>query len=95
MSFVQHKTCLLLPDDVTIFNPLVYNILDLNRLGSHVSMRGRVEGRITAAVVLIPYYCKQLLHLVVNLRLWLPTSLIGNAVLLMASNFHLWYGASI
>ena len=55
MSFVQHKTCPVLPYDVTIMilNQFGYNTLDLNRLGSHTRMRSRVWGRIT----LIPLYC--------------------------------------
>ena len=56
MSFVQHKTYPLLPDGVTILNQLGYNTLDLNRLGNHTRMRGRVEGRITVLVLSIPSY---------------------------------------
>ena len=56
MSFVQHKTYLVLPDDVTILNQLGFNTLDLNRLGSHVGMRGRVEGRITVLESVISSY---------------------------------------
>ena len=62
VSFVPHKTCLVLPDDVTIFNQLGYNTLDLNRLGNHTRMRGRVEVRITALEFLISSYLYPILR---------------------------------
>ena len=44
MSFVQHKTCPALPDDVTIMihNQLWYKTLDLNQLECHTHMRSRI-----------------------------------------------------
>ena len=53
MAFVQHKTYPVLPDYISILNQLGYKTLDLSQLGSHVRMRSRVEGRITAAVSVI------------------------------------------